>query len=142
MRYLGLDIGRKKIGVATGEVLAQELTTLSAPANDDFYSVTGTQSACTAINKLIAQEETDAIVAGLPVSEAGEPTEESKLIQAFCVELEKATNHTVHFVDETLTSFMAEDILSSGGASPEEIRKREHQLAAQLILQQFLEENA
>lgn len=139
MRYLGLDVGRKKIGIASGEVLASELTTLSAPKDDNFYSEKGSEIAGKEIARLYKQEQAEAIVVGLPVSESGAPTEESELIRDFCNGLGKAINTKIHFVDETLTSFMAEDMLESQGASQEEVRRREHQLAAQLILQQFLE---
>lgn len=142
MRYLGLDVGRKKVGIASGEILAAELTTLSAPKDDNFYSEKGSEFAHEEILRLFKQEQADAIVVGLPVSESGDPTEESKLIQNFCKGLSEKLSITIHFVDETLTSFMAEDMLESQGAGQEEVRRREHQLAAQLILQQFLENNA
>ncbi len=139
MRYLGLDVGQKNIGVAAGEALAAELTTINAPKNVSLYSDAGSKFAYEQIGKIMRQEQADAIVAGLPVDEDGNPTEESKKIEGFCKEMERSLDVTVHFVDETLTSFMAEDMLDSQGLSKAEIDERVHQLAAQLILQQFLE---
>ncbi|HSX42434.1 MAG TPA: Holliday junction resolvase RuvX [Candidatus Saccharimonadales bacterium] len=140
MRYLGLDVGQKFLGIAVGELLAKELTTISAAKDRDFYSQP--EAAYTQLAKIIEDEGADAIVAGLPVDEDGAPTEESKKIEKFCRGLEDKLNVTVHFVDETLTSFMAEDMLESQGLSADEIKKRTHQLSAELILQQFLEEHA
>lgn len=140
MRYLGIDVGGKYIGVAVGEVLAKELTTLIADKKADYYREPA--SAYQALGKIVKEENADAIVAGLPVDEAGKPTPESKKIEAFCAGLEEKLNLSVHFVDETLTSFMAEDILEGQGLSADEIRARSHQLSAELILQQYLEEHA
>lgn len=140
MRYLGLDVGRKSIGVAVGETLASELTTIRANGNEEFYTEPGKSRVCQELEKIIRAEEIDAIVVGLPVSEAGQPTEESKLIETFSRDLEAKLNLTVHFVDETLTSFMAEEMLESQGLDKKEASERVHQLAAELILQQYLEE--
>lgn len=139
MRYLGIDVGRKTIGLAVGEVLAAELATLRSPKNFDFYSSEGRRLAYKEIAKVMEAETIEAIVAGLPVNEDGLPTEESDKIRDFCSVMEKVINAPVHFVDETLTSFMAEDMLESQGADKKEIEARVHQLAAELILQQYLE---
>lgn len=140
MRYLGLDVGQKYLGVAVGEILAKELTTITAAKNQSFYSAPS--AAYEQIAKLIESEEADALVVGLPVNEMGEATAESKKIETFCRGLEEKLNVTVHFVDETLTSFMATDMLESQGLTEAEVKARVHQLSAELILQQFLEENA
>jgi len=140
MRYLGLDVGQKSIGVAVGETLAAELATINAAKNRSFY-VDAFEVAAKEIAQLVRVEEVDAIVVGLPVNQGGEPTEESKKIQEFAEKIGQKLNVVIHTVDETLTSFMAEDILASQNTPPQEIPKRVHQVAAQLILQQFLEDN-
>ncbi len=139
MRYLGLDVGQKTIGIAVGELLARGLSTITGEKADNFYD--DPAKAIGKIEKIFEDEEADAIVAGLPVDESGQPTSESKKIQAFCNLLESKLDVTVHFVDETLTSFMATDILESQGLSDTEVKAKVHQLSAELILQQFLEEN-
>ena len=138
MRYLGLDIGEKHIGVAVGELLASELTTIQAGKNKSFYEQP--ELSFEPISRLIAQEQADGIVVGLPVNEDGTHSAEAKKIQKFGDELGKNLDKTIHFVNETLSSFMATDILESQGLSIEEAKLREHQLAAQLILQQYIEE--
>ena len=140
MRYLGLDVGSRRIGVAVGETLAAELTTIESLKDTSFYD--DATMAIQEIARLKELEEADAIVVGLPVDEAGEPTEESKKIGDFSKKLEADLGCAVHFVDETLTSFMAEELLASQEVSAQEAAKRVHQAAAQLILQQYLEEHA
>lgn len=139
MRYLGLDVGSRHIGVAVGELLASELATLNAAKNHNYYD--SPQLADDEIVKLIASEQVDAIVVGLPVNEQGELSAEAESIKKFADQLGVRLDKTIHFVNETLSSFMAEDILESQGLSIQEARLREHQLSAQLILQQYIEEN-
>ncbi len=140
MRYLGLDIGERSIGVAVGELIASELTTVHAGKDRSFYLQP--ELAIEPIIKLISEEEADAIVVGLPVNEDGQLSQEAVKIQRFASALGSKLDKTIHFVNETLSSFMAEDILEGQGLSIREAKTREHQLSAALILQQFLEENA
>ena len=140
MRYLGLDVGSRSIGIAVGEIIASESTTLNAGKDKSFYDQP--ELAIEPIARLVVQEQADAIVVGLPVNDDGQISPEAKKIQKFAAELETKLDKTVHFVNETLSSFMATDILESQGLSIQEAKLREHQLAAQLILQQYLEENA
>jgi putative Holliday junction resolvase len=142
MRYLGLDIGSRHIGVAVGEVIATELTTLTCKKNESIYSGEAKKNAIAELQTLLEVEEATAFVIGLPVNERNEQTEESQKILAFASELEKKTNCRVHFVNETLTSFMAQEMLEAQGVSESNAKERVHQVSAQLILQQFLEENA
>lgn len=141
MRYLGLDIGSRYIGVAVGEALAAELTTLSCKKNESFYLGEAKKTAIAELQTLLEVEEASAFVVGLPVNERNKHTEESKKISSFATELEKKTNCQVHFVNETLTSFMAQEILESQGISAANAKERVHQVSAQLILQQYFEEN-
>lgn len=140
MRYIGLDVGARYIGVAVGEVLAEELTTIRTGKNEKSYQGEGRDKVVKQIEQLIDIEEADAVVIGLPVNEEGSPTEESKKISEFAKYLEQGINKEVHFTNETLTSFMAEEILKEAGLSDSEVSNRVHQASAQLILQQFLEE--
>lgn len=140
MRYLGLDVGARNIGIAVGEVLSEERTTINCSKKETFYLGDAREIAVGQIEKLLEVEQADAIVIGLPVDEDGKPTEESKKIKEFADYLVLKTNKKIHFVDETLTSFMAEEMLSDAGLSQKEISERLHQASAQLILQQYLEE--
>ena len=139
MRYLGLDVGERHLGVAVGEQLASERATLNAPKDQSFYR--HPELAYQQLAALLVEEQIDAIVVGLPVSDDGRLTAEATAIKKFGDGLAKYLDQTVHYVNETLSSFMAADILESQGLSVAAARAREHQLAAQLILQQFLEEN-
>jgi len=142
MRYLSLDVGAKKIGLAVGELLASELTTLRAKNSLNFYQKPGQTAAYQELKDIIGQENIDALVIGLPVNQNGQLTEEANKIKQFGQGLESELNLQIHYVDETLSSALAEDILEEQGLSAEAAAERVDQLAASLILQQFLEENA
>ena len=141
MRYLSLDVGSKKIGIAIGETLAAELTTVNCLKNTTFYESRGYKDFLIKIKKLIDLEEADGLVVGLPVNKEGQPTEESQKIKSFTEKLKSDLGLTIHFVDETFTSYMAEEMLAAQDLNQGEVDKRVHQAAAQLILQQYLEDN-
>lgn len=142
MKYLGLDIGQKRIGVAVGEILARELLTLRAGERESFYVEPARTRALEEIKTIVEEEAVSGIVAGLPVKEDGGPSEESAKISAFCDGLSTVVGFEVKTVDETLTSFMARDILGGQGLNGKELESRLDQASAALILQQYLEENA
>lgn len=142
MKYLGLDVGQKKIGVAIGEVLANELLTLRAGTHESFYTQPARNRAFEEIQTIVSEESIGGVVVGLPVKEDGSPTEESAKIAAFCDGLSTVLGFRIATVDETLTSFMARDILAGQGIEGKELELRLDQASAALILQQFLEENA
>lgn len=138
MRFLGLDVGEKTIGVAVGESLASEVTTLKAAKNKSFYRQP--EIAIEALDKLAVGEMVDGYVIGMPVDQAGEKTEEAKKIAQFANHLTRETGRPVFFTNETLTSFMAAQMLEEQELSSKEVEQKVHQLAASLILQQYLEE--
>lgn len=142
MRYAGLDVGKKAIGVAVGEVLATELSTINAAKDQNLYEKEGLTKAFKELGAIKEIEQIDAFVLGLPVNETNGLTEEASHIKTFGDKLGEALNAPIYFVNETLTTFMAEDLLAEQGVKPDQIAKRVHQLAAKLILQQFLEEDA
>lgn len=142
MKYLGLDVGQKRIGIAVGEALASELLTIRAGQHETFYTEPARTRALEEIKTIVEEEGISGVVAGLPVKEDGSASEESAKIAAFCDGLSTVLGFQVQTVDETLTSFMARDILASQGLGAKELEARLDQASAALILQQYLEEHA
>ena len=138
MRYIGLDVGEKTIGVAVGEILASELTTLKAGRNRSFYRQP--EIALEKLDQLAENEGVDGYVVGLPVDQEGGLTDEAKKIKEFAGQLAKETGRPVSFTNETLTSLMATQMLEEQELPQREVEGKVHQLAASLILQQYLEE--
>lgn len=125
---LALDVGEKRIGVATANDsvhIAIAYTTLD---------VDGTE--IKKIAKIIANEGTGIIVVGYPRNQSGEATAQTAYAEAFAAKLDGMVDKIV-FQDESLTSVMAEDQLKRDGRPYEkaDIDAR----AAAIILQDYME---
>ena len=130
---MALDIGGRRIGVAlsdTTRVLASPLTTLRAEPR---------AAALAQISALIAQHEVAELVVGLPLTLNGEVGPQAQLVQAFAEELRQVVAVPVHMFDERLTSVAAERMMLDLGIKPERRKARIDEVAASIILQDFLE---
>ena len=134
-RYLALDVGSKRIGVAVSDELgltAQPLLTLERRRNprEDLRSIA----------RLCRRYEVAAIVVGNPLSLDGKITPQAAKIQSFAAELGELTSLPIHLWDERLTSHEAHQILYESGHTRQTHRRVVDQVAATLILQSFLDE--
>ena len=131
---LGLDVGRKRIGVAgcdgTG-LVAAGLTTLERQSFD--FDVAQFQ-------QIVQDRQVQVLVVGLPYSMNGSLGFQAKEVQKFAQRLAKALQLPLEYVDERLTSFEAEQLLRAENRSPSRNKGLIDQKAASLILQQWLDE--
>lgn len=135
LRYLGLDVGAKRIGVAVSDELgltAQPVLTLERKRNrrDDLRSLA----------RLARRFAVTAIVVGHPLHLSGEPSPRSAKTEIFAAELGELTGLPIHLWDERLTTREAHQILYEAGHPRQGHRKVVDQVAAVLILQSFLDE--
>jgi len=132
--FLAFDYGEKYIGVAAGSRhtrQAQALTTLRGSAkNPDWVG----------ISRLIGEWRPDALVVGLPLNMDGSDNPMTRAARAFGQRLQDRYNLPVHMVDERLSTLAARDILNEAGVPMRRHKARLDQLAAQTILQAFLNE--
>ena len=134
-RYLGLDVGSRRIGVAVSDELgltAQPVMTLERRSNrrEDLRSLA----------RLCRRFGVAGIVVGNPLHLSGEAGERTAKTQAFATELGELTGLPIHLWDERLTTEEAHEILYKAGHARQKHRKIVDQVAAVLILQSFLEE--
>jgi putative Holliday junction resolvase len=134
-RFLGLDIGNRRIGVAVSDELgltAQPVLTLERRSSrrEDLRSLA----------RLCRRFGVVGIVVGNPVHLSGETSPQAAKNQAFAAELGALTGLPIHLWDERLTSHEAHQILYEAGHARQEHRKVVDQVAATLILQSFLDE--
>ena len=108
MRYLGLDYGHKKIGVA----LSDERGNLAYP-----HSVIPTAGAELSLVKTCEEEEVGEIVIGDTKNLKGGPNPVSEQMEKFAEIMEQKTSLPVHFQTEVFSSREAERII---GAVPKE----------------------
>jgi len=145
MSFLGVDYGRKYVGLAIssqwdgqGWPLVTPLEALSFGSSDQVSQ---------ALIGLCSQYNTTHIVFGIPVASDGREGGLSPEIRKFAEEIthkarkERGLNLSAHFTDERLTSFEAGALVRGVKKTRLAKRKLENSLAACLILQSFLELN-
>jgi len=127
MRYLAVDLGDKRTGLAVGDDelrMAQPVCVLEVPIGDMLI---------TALIKSIEEQGVDALVVGLPLNMDGTPGQRVTITKEFAKKLEAATSLRIHFQDERLTSSAAEEKLSGSGKTHKQKRK----CATHLLLPKF-----
>jgi len=136
MRAIGLDVGTKTIGISLSDrlgMLAHPVKTLSRQ---------GVRKDCDALEPLIAKEEVQVIVVGLPLELDGEEARPVRLARQIGEELKGRTGLPVVYQDERFTSVEAERKLISVGMSRKKRKAVIDQAAAVLILQSWLDDGA
>jgi putative Holliday junction resolvase len=134
-RYLGLDVGNRRIGVAVSDELgltAQPVLTLERRHNrrEDLRSLA----------RLARRFGVAGIVVGNPVHLSGDLSPQAAKTQAFAAELGKLAGLPIHLWDERLTTREAHQILYEAGHPRQQHRRVVDQVAATLILQSFINE--
>ncbi len=131
---LGLDIGRKRVGVAgcdgTG-LIATGITTIRR---------TSFQQDIDKLQILVEEREVQVLVVGLPYSMNGSLGFQAREVQKYAQRLSKALALPLEYIDERLTSVQAEEMLKASRISPGQNKELIDRKAASLILQQWLDE--
>jgi putative Holliday junction resolvase len=133
MRVLGLDVGDRRIGVAVSDSLgltAQRVTVLErrGPSRD-----------VEAVQALVERYGASAVVVGLPLTMRGERGVQAEKVSAFSEALRRSLAVPIELVDERLTTVQGARALRETGASRRTRKAVIDQVAAQLILQDFLD---
>ena len=132
-RWLGLDLGHVRIGVALSDplgVTAQPLTVLKSA---------GTQKDIIAIGELVEKHEVTQVIIGLPLNMDGTESSTTKKVREFTGKLVQRLNIPVFFIDERLTSKQAERLMIEGDSRREDRRQKIDKVAAALLLQSALQ---
>ena len=133
MRILGLDIGSKRIGLAVSDPLgitAQGITTLEKKDERTVLEF---------LRNIIKEKEVTEIVVGLPLNMDGSSGEQAKNAESFADILKEKLGLPVSLWDERLSTMEVERIMIAGGASRSKRKKKIDKLAAQVILQGYLD---
>ena len=136
MRYLAVDYGTKRIGLA----LCDELEIAASPlAQIRGCGGKNLLTDALAVARVAGEYDVAEYVVGLPYNMDGSLGPQAKLCQEFSQALGQATGKKVHLFDERLTSDEAERKLLSTGMTKKKRQARTDMLAAAIILQSFLE---
>lgn len=137
MRLLGLDVGDRRIGVATADTEVQMAFPLTVLERTGQLA-----QDIDRIASLCAEEMADMVVVGMPVLMSGETGEQAEKTQAFAEALRARVNVPLETIDERLTTWEAEAMLREMNYSSKEIKKRVDSAAAAIILNDYLERTA
>ena len=128
-----MDFGTKRIGMA----LSDELL-LTAQGLDSLYRKV-LKSDIEEISRIVLENNVQEIVIGLPINMNGSYGAKTKEVLEFVEELSKVVKVPVRTWDERLTSVQAERVLLEADTSRAKRKKVTDKLAAQLILQGYLD---
>lgn len=128
-KYLCLDVGERRIGVAVGDSQLRAAWALTTVIID------GTER--DKLHALLNDQQATNIVVGRPRNQSGEPTNQTKLTEDFVHKVLEPLKLPIYWQDESVTSVMAEERLRATG-KPYKKEDIDAQAAA-IILQDFLE---
>jgi putative Holliday junction resolvase len=134
VRYLALDIGEARIGLAISDASGRVASPLAVLPRRDVMAATQN------FRRLLAEYEPETLVVGLPVSLSGHEGSQAAAIRAQAREVARVTGLPLVFVDERLSSAEARRILRATGHNERKMRGRTDKIAASLFLQAYLDE--
>lgn len=132
-RVLGLDVGDVWIGVAISDALmltAQPLMTIKRDSNKSVYDK---------IHDIIKENNVEKIVVGLPKNMNNTIGPQSEKVMKFAEKLKNKFGIEIEYVDERMTTLMAEKVLIAGSVRRENRKKYIDKIAATYILQSYLD---
>lgn len=134
MRYLGLDLGSRTLGVAVSDktgLIASTYKTIRH--NEEYEKLLGE------VEMLVKELEIDAIVLGFPKNMNNTIGPKGELSLDFKANLEKIVSVPIYLQDERLSTKSATDMLIQGNVSRKSRKKVVDSVAATIILQTYLD---
>ncbi len=137
MKYLAIDFGTKRVGLAISDPdakLAFPLKTIYKTTRDKLFSE---------ILNVLDEQGVDGIVLGMPhgpVAADGQEALIVRQVQNFAARLRRRCQLPIYLVDEDFTSRDAEELLRQAGLRGEKLKEVLDQQAAARILEGFIQE--
>lgn len=131
-RFLCLDIGDKRIGLAVSD----PFNSYALPVQT--YHRKNLKTDLEKIKGYVLEKGATALVCGLPVNFDGTPSIQTKKAEFFIEKLKEILSVEIYRVDERCSTCEAEETLIEQGKSREERKQCVDALAAATILQGFL----
>ena len=135
MRYIGLDLGSKTLGISISDrtnIIASVLKTLYIKEND--YD-----SLIPPLRNIISENEITKIVLGLPKNMNNTLGERANITLDFKKKLEDNFHLEVIMMDERLTSVISNTVLINSDMSRKKRKKKVDGMSAVIILQSYLD---
>ena len=134
MRYLGVDFGERRIGVAVSDEEARLAVPVGVVERRDDYQAIGE------LRDIARDREVGALVLGRPTQVDGRLGATANRVRRFGERLALACHLPLFVVDEALTSSEARRLLRQAGSGRRHRRKAIDALAARIQLQEWLDQ--
>jgi putative Holliday junction resolvase len=134
MRYLAIDHGQKRTGLA----ISDSSETLVSPHS--VIETANEEELLRRISGVLDAEEIDAVVVGLPVNMDGTEGPRVRQVRQFVLMLQQRTDKPIHLHDERLSSFEADCLVGDLELTRKKKKKRLDAIAAAAILRSFFEQ--
>jgi putative holliday junction resolvase len=132
-RVLGIDFGTRRVGAAVSDPRRKIATPLEVYDRKDQAQDTRHY------RKVVEENEVDLIVVGLPLHTSGQEGTSAKQARAWGAWLARETGLPVVFHDERYSTVDAEARLIAAGVKRQGRKEKRDMLAAQILLQDFLD---
>ena len=132
-RLLALDIGERRIGVALSDpmhIIASPHSIIDRKITPDYMDE---------IQKLISEQEVEALVIGLPLTLRNNVSQQTQKVQLFIQELNTELTLPIYTIDERLSSVSAKNALKLKGIKTGHNKGEIDKTAAAIFLQEFLD---
>jgi putative Holliday junction resolvase len=129
-RVLGIDYGTKRVGLALSDTTQKLATPLM---------VCERQDAVESIGSIMAENDVESIVVGMPTSLSGEEGIAAQNAKKFVDELKQQLAVPVMVEDERFTTVIAERAMIGAGERRKNRRNKIDSVAAAIILQGYLD---
>lgn len=134
-RVMAIDFGMRRIGVALSDpmgIMASGFETINWNGQDPAYALER-------LSEIVKEKEVVTIVLGKPSRTDGTVSQSEEKAVAFGELLEEKTGIKPVFRDERFTTVIASQFLRQTGVSGKDKKKVVDQVAAEIILQEFLD---
>ena len=137
MRVLGIDLGSKRIGIATSDrsgTIATPYTVLlrCGSMGGDHRNIA----------KMVVEEEAEAVIVGLPLNMDGSEGKAAQAARVEAARMATVVGVPVHVHDERLTTVEADRVLMEQKMKAQARRRIVDKVAAAVMLQSWLDTQA
>jgi putative Holliday junction resolvase len=136
MKLLGIDYGRRRIGLAVTDpqgICVRGLETIDRRSCPD---------AVARLASIVAEEAPEKLIFGIPLGPNEEETKTAQEVRSFARSVEAQIHLPIAFIEESFSSRRAEKILRTRKKKQRRDKANVDRIAACLLLQAYLEENS
>lgn len=135
MRYLGLDLGSKTLGIS----ISDRTNTIASIYNTLVFKDEDYDSLILPLRQIIEENDITNLILGLPINMNGSYGTRANITLEFKEKLENNLDISVELMDERLTSVISNNVLIEADVSRKKRKKKVDGMAAVVILQNYLD---